>query len=60
MLCVFLLDDEVEQLYVYICLLLLYLPPTSLPPTSLGRDRALSRAPCTVQQLPSSYLFYSR
>ena len=32
------------------------LPPTHL--TALGHHRALSWAPCAIQQLPTSYLFY--
>ena len=35
---------------------------TSLPPyvhpTHLGHQRGLSWAPCVIQQLPTSYLFY--
>ena len=35
---------------------------TSLPPhpTPLGHHRALSWAPCAIQQVPTSYLFYKR
>ena len=37
----------------------LTLLPTPLPhPTPLGHRRALSWAPCAIQQLPTSYLFY--
>ena len=49
-----------KQLYVYTYPLLL--GPTShhLPhSTTLGRDRALSWAPCAKQQLPTGYLLYT-
>ena len=56
---VFVLYNEVNQLYVYIYPLPLE-PPSHLPPAShpLGYHRALSWASCAVQQLPISYLFY--
>ena len=38
---------------------LLSLPPT-VHPTPLGHHRALSWAPCAIQQLPPSYLFYTQ
>ena len=47
----------VSILYIYPSLLDVPLPP---PPTPLGHHRALSRAPCAMQQLPTGHLFYPR
>ena len=41
-----------NQLYVFIY----SLPPTHPYPTPLGHHRALSWAPCAIEQLPTSYL----
>ena len=46
---------QVNQRYVYMCLFLLSLPPTSYP-TPLGHHRTLSWDPRAMQQLPASYL----
>ena len=50
---VFLLYNEVNQLYIYIY--------TSLPLLILllGHCRALNWIPCSIQQLPASYLLYT-
>ena len=47
----------ISYMYAYIPFLL-DLPPTPPHPTHLGRHRARSWAPCAVQQVPTSYLFY--
>ena len=52
----FQLHKEVNQLYVYIYPL--PVGPPSLHPTLLGHHRALSKTPCAIQQLPTSYPFY--
>ena len=59
MLYEFLLYNEVNQLYVYMCPL--PLGPPQYPPAipALCHYRALSGAPCALQKLPSSHLFYS-
>ena len=50
----------ISHMYTYIPSLL-DLPPTPPPhPTHLGHHRALSWAPCATQQVPTSYLFYTR
>ena len=50
----------ISYMYTYIPYLL-NLPPTSNPhPTHLGHHRAPSWAPCALQQVPTSYLFYTR
>ena len=54
MLCYFLLYSKVNQLYVYIYPLFLRFP------SHLGHHRALSRVPCTRQQVLISYLFYTK
>ena len=57
MLCFFLLYNKVNQLCVYIYLLLLE-PPSHIPHLTLvGHHRAPSWTPCVAQQLPTSYLF---
>ena len=48
----------ISYMYTYIPSLL-DLPPNPLHPTHLGHHRALSWAPCTIQQVPTSYLFYT-
>ena len=59
-LCEFLLYSEVNQPYVYIYPLPLGPPFHSHPhPTHLGHHRAPSWAPCAVQQVPTSYQFYT-
>ena len=56
MLCQFLLYNEASQPYVYIYPLSLE-PPSPFPLlTSLGHHRSPS---CAIQQLPTSYLFYT-
>ena len=47
----------ISYMYTYIPFLL-DLHPTHHP-TLLGHHRALSRAPCAIQQVPTSYLFYT-
>ena len=54
---VFLLYNEVSQLYVYIHLLLPRPPSNPLPPSSLPSSR--SWALSSIQHLPRSYLFTS-
>ena len=49
----------ISYMYTYIPSLL-DLPPTPTPnPTHLGHHRAPSWAPCVIQQVPTSYLFYT-
>ena len=49
----------ISHFYTYIPSLV-SLPPTPVPhATPLGHHRALSWAPCAIQQLPASYLFYT-
>ena len=48
---------SVHHLYTYTPSLL-SLPPTSSHPTHHSHHRALRSAPCAVQQLPTSSLFY--
>ena len=60
MMCLFLLYSKVSQLYV--CIFPLPLEPASYPhphPTHLVHHRPPSRAPCAIQQLPTSQLFYT-
>ena len=52
MLCQFLLNSKVNQLYLYIYLLFFRFPSRSV------EHRALSTVPCAVQQVIISYLFY--
>ena len=61
MLCYFLLYNEVNQLCVYIYPLPLGPPCHLTPPhpTHLGHHRAPSWAPWAIQQVPTSYLFYT-
>ena len=60
-LCQFLLYNKVNQLYVYIYPLPLEPPSHTHPhPTPLGCHRTPSGTPCAIQQLPTSYLFYTR
>ena len=54
-----LLYNGINQPYVYIYSLPLDPPPTLPHPTFLGHHRAPSRAPCTIQQLPTGYLLYT-
>ena len=54
MFCQFLLYSKVNQLYVYIYPLFFGFP------SHLGHHRALSRAPCALQQVLISYLFYTQ
>ena len=56
MLCLFLLYNKVNQLYVYIHPFPLEPPSHSTP---LGHQRALSWAPHAMQLLPTSSLFYT-
>ena len=52
----------ISHMYTYISSLL-NLPPTGPPPTHpthLGHHRAPSWAPCAIQQVLTSYLFYTR
>ena len=59
MLCEFLLYNEINQPYAYIYPLSLE-PPCHPPyPTPLCHQTALSWAPCAIQQVPTSYLFYT-
>ena len=51
--------NEVNQLYVYLYPLSLGPSPPPPHPTPLGHHRALSWAPCAIQQVPTSYLFYT-
>ena len=53
----FWLYHKVSQLYVYFIPSLLNFPPTTPHPAPLGHHRALSWAPCAIQDLPTSYLF---
>ena len=55
--CWFLLYNKVNQLYVYTHPLPLEPLPASCQPSS--HHRAPGWAPCVVQQLPTSYLFYT-
>ena len=52
MLCQFLLNSKVNQLYIYIYPLFFRFF------SHLGHYRVLSRVPCAVQQILMSYLFY--
>ena len=49
-----------NQLFIYIHPLPLGDPSRPIHPTPLGHHRALSWAPCVIEQLPTSYLFYTR
>ena len=56
-LCLFLLYNEVNQLYIHTFIpSLINLPPTHHP-TPLCHHRALSFAPCTTQHVSTSNLF---
>ena len=54
MLCQFLLYSKVNQPYTYTHLLFFGFP------SHLGHHRALSRAPCAIQWVLISYLFYTQ
>ena len=45
--------EQISYMYTYIA----FLPPSD--PTPLGHHRALSWAPCAIQHLPTSSLFYT-
>ena len=49
----FRLYSKMNQLYIYICPL-----PFGLP-SHFGHHRALSRVPCVIQYVLTSYLFYT-
>ena len=61
MLCWFLLYNEVNQPYIHVYSLPLDSPPSVPSPCHpLGHHRASSWAPCAIQQIPTSALFYTQ